>query len=1047
MNTPASCHRRRLPQFLLPRCWPAIVALLSTVLVHAQSVGTIEGRIFNSSTGEYLEKARITVEGVALETFSEAGGHFRLSNVPAGRVELRAFYTGLPSTAVVLTLEAGQIVQRDLGLTRQDASAQATSSVVKLSEFVVSNSREMTGAAVAINEQRFAPNIRNVVSADEFGTVPDGSVGEFMKFLPGITMRYEGGDVTKISMGGVPPANVPVTVNGFSLASLAYGNGTSREVELLGVSMNNIARIDISHSPTPESQGSALAGSVDYKPRSAFERSKPLLKGSAYVMMNDAYPNFQRTPFPKRTSTLRANPGFDLSYSAPVTKTFGFTLSADMFTKVLPIRRVFSTWRGSGFATNGTSLPDTTADKPYLTDYQIAQGNNLDERHSFGATLDFKPNRTDQISVGYLHSTSRWLNNQHNTFFFVNSVAPGNFGPSFTRGTTGAGEVRTNNALTDMRRTTNMFTLSYRHDGTLWKAEAGAAHSRATNSFLDGGKGYLSNIQGRRTGVTVSFDENATIRPGVITVTDTAGRPIDPYDANTYAISAIFDTLRDHADIKRSAYANLRRDLFWKVPVTVKGGLDLVQTLREARSGNRPITYYGKDKIVTTTPTDPRGSDDGAAIMAHLLSERTGGGIYGFPNAQIISGYKAGDLFSAQPDQFLVNEAGFHTNMVNGSKHIDELISAGYVRADLQFFNNRLKLIGGVRAEQTNVKAQGPLTEPSRNYARDAQGKVILDGGRPRLVTTDPLQINRLTRIDRGLHTEKEYLRWFPSLNASFQIRENLIARAAYYHSVGRPDYDQYAGGLTLPNLDNGPGPANFIAINNPEVKAWEARSTKVRLEYYFEGIGQVSVGAFQRNITNFFGTTRTTAKPEFLAEYGLDPLTYGAYDVSTQFNVSSPVRMTGFEFDYKQVLTFLPHWARGFQVFGNVSTLRTLGEQAASFAGFIPVAGNWGISLTRQNFNLRTNWNYRGRNRLTAIAPGRGIESGTFNWDEKRVYMDVLGEYYFGRRYTLFASLRNIRSTAENFTISNPRTPAGSQFRSNNNFGSFWTFGIKGSF
>lgn len=176
MITPAAPCRQRLPQFLLPRFWSVIVAVVSTVVGHAQSTGTIEGRIFDFGTGEYLERARITIEGMPLETFSEAGGYFRLSNVPAGRVELKAFYTGLSSAAVVLTLDPGQIVQRDLSLTRQDANAQSAGGVVKLSEFVVSNSREMTGAAIAINEQRFAPNIRNVVSADEFGTVPDGSV-------------------------------------------------------------------------------------------------------------------------------------------------------------------------------------------------------------------------------------------------------------------------------------------------------------------------------------------------------------------------------------------------------------------------------------------------------------------------------------------------------------------------------------------------------------------------------------------------------------------------------------------------------------------------------------------------------------------------------------------------------------------------------------------------------------------------------------------------------------------------------------------------------
>jgi len=36
----------------------------------------------------------------------------------------------------------------------------------------------MNGAAIAINEQRFASNFKTVVSADEFGVQPEGNVGE-----------------------------------------------------------------------------------------------------------------------------------------------------------------------------------------------------------------------------------------------------------------------------------------------------------------------------------------------------------------------------------------------------------------------------------------------------------------------------------------------------------------------------------------------------------------------------------------------------------------------------------------------------------------------------------------------------------------------------------------------------------------------------------------------------------------------------------------------------------------------------------------------------
>jgi hypothetical protein len=57
---------------------------------------------------------------------------------------------------------------------------------VKLDPFVFTASKLTEGEALATNEQRFAPNIKNVVSTDAFGDVPEGNIAEFMRFLPGV---------------------------------------------------------------------------------------------------------------------------------------------------------------------------------------------------------------------------------------------------------------------------------------------------------------------------------------------------------------------------------------------------------------------------------------------------------------------------------------------------------------------------------------------------------------------------------------------------------------------------------------------------------------------------------------------------------------------------------------------------------------------------------------------------------------------------------------------------------------------------------------------
>jgi iron complex outermembrane recepter protein len=241
----------------LARVWLAFAGLfLLTAAANAQSTGTIEGRVFNTATGDYIERARVTVEGTTLETFTDSGGQYRITNVPAGQARVRIFFTGFEPLIETVPVSAGTATRRDVNL--GGGPQRRGADVVKLDEFVVSTSKQMSGAAIAINEQRFASNIVNVVAADEFGAVLENNVGDFLKFLPGVTIDFIGGAARSVSMGGVPPEYVPITIGGFDLSTVS-GGGTTRNVDFHTISMNNMGRIEAIHSPTPESPGSALA--------------------------------------------------------------------------------------------------------------------------------------------------------------------------------------------------------------------------------------------------------------------------------------------------------------------------------------------------------------------------------------------------------------------------------------------------------------------------------------------------------------------------------------------------------------------------------------------------------------------------------------------------------------------------------------------------------------------------------------------------------------------------------------------------------------------
>lgn len=1003
------------------------------LMAQEPAVGTIQGRVNNPRSGEYLANARVTVEGAGLEVFTDSDGFYRLPNVPAGAARVTVFFTGLGSHTTTVMVAAGQTAESDVAL--GVAEPGGAPGVVKLSEFLVSTSREMEAAALAINEQRFASNIKNVVSTEEFGNVAEGNVAEFLKFLPGVTIDYTGGNARDISLNGVPSDFVPVTVDGFSVATATSDGGTTRAVQSDMISINNLSRIEVSFSPTPDSQGAALAGSVNMVPRSSFERSRPSFNASAYILMRDNARDFKRVPGPKPSPTRNVHPGFDFSYVAPVSKTFGFTLSGGYSTNYSPQDNAQMTWRGAGAVTNGAAFPHTTPDRPYLSQFLIQDAPKVTTRRSVGATIDYKLTPHDRVTFAFQYSSfdGRFIVSNVN-FNTVRVAAPaGGFSQTSTQGAAGAGTLATNHQERNRFNRTYMPTFVWRHDGPVWKSDLGLGHSQQSDYNRDMEQGYFRIVNAQRTGVTIAFDDIFYLRPGRITTTTAAGAPVDPYDLSTYTLQSGTRQASRNYDRQRTAYGNLRRDFYGKLPLSLKTGFDVRESLRDFRGGTITYNYVGPN-------SNPEQFFD------PIYSERVLP--YGFPKLETISNRKAYEHFVANPAQWTENLNTSHRNRVANSRISTELVTAAYLRGDLALMDRRLKLVGGLRAEQTNIKAEGQLVDPSLNYRRDANGDVVRNpNGTPVLLNpTNSLAYSQLTFVDRGLRREKEYLRFFPSLNASYNIRENLIGRVAYYQSIGRPNFIQYSGGITLPDTDTPPNAtSNRIVINNPHVKAWQAETFTARLERYFEGVGQLSIGAFRRDFENFFGVQTFNATPEFLEANDLDPILYDPYDVQTQFNVAGKVRTQGFDVSYKQALTFLPHWARGVQVFANASSQRLLGDEDANMAGFISRSGSWGVSLTRQKWNVRVNWNYRGRQRNASVN-GVGIEPGTFNYASKRMYVDVLGEYYFWKRVGFFFNLRNVGDATEDVEIYGPSTPEIAQFRQRIDYASLWTFGIKGT-
>jgi iron complex outermembrane receptor protein len=815
--------------------------------------------------------------------------------------------------------------------------------------------------------------------------------------------------------------------------------------------MNNISRLEVVHSPTPETPGSALAGSVNMTPRSAFERSRPVVTFSAFLMMRDNDRHlFSKTPAPRWTRTRKVHPGFEFSYLKPVNDRFGFTLTGSNTRQYTEEARTQNTWRGGGSATNGitaataaTQYPDTTPDRPYLSDYVVEDGGKTTMRTSAAGTLDYRLSRHDRLSLAmeltFYHSPL----NQRTMSFFVNRVSPGDFTPTSTRGQVGRGEVRQTSQSRDHYRVKHMPTLVYRHDGPIWKAEAGTAWARERLHFRSSDQGFFNQVVSTRQNVTVAFDDIFYLRPGRITVADgTTGAPVDSVPTSTATRSArpapTRSTTRTPAHRLRQRAPRLRPR---RVPFTLKAGLDVRQSRRDDRTTNR------RTRLSAPTASRQHHADRRGATTAPARARR------GVLAAQCRrTGFRASSGSATRrarspqgpPAWFVLDENAIYRSQSRTRNWAEETVSvrlpARRRRASSTAASSSSAACAPSRPTST---AQG--RSPIRRATSSATPPAIASSQRqrPARCRSPPMRsrVSQLTFLDRGLRVEKEYLRLFPSLNASFNLRENLIARAAWYTSVGRPNFNQYAGGITLPDLEAPPATPTASPSTTPASRPGAPGPPRCGLEYYFEGVGPDLGRRLPPRLRELLRLDHLhAATPEFLALYEPRPAVYGRFDVSTQDNLPGRVRMTGVDVSYKQALTFLPPGraacrssptaARSARPANDHGQLRRLRSRAVAAGASASRARNTTCAPTGTTAAASA----------ADPATGRSLEPGTFNWGSKRSSSTCRANTSCAAAFAVFANLRNVGDATDDVEDLRPLTPERARFRQRTTYGSLWT-------
>lgn len=196
--------------------------------------------------------------GTTAVDYTDADGRYTLPAVPAGAQRVEIDYVGLDSLLQNVSVDAGATATLDASL---------QSDVLKMATFTVAE--QARGQALAINQQKTADGIVNIVSEETFGQMLNGNIGYALQRLPGITVNEdEDGTPTGVNIRGLESKYNSFQIDGNRLPT----SGTSRGFSTNQLSADGISNIEVIKAATPDRDGDAIGGIINVISRSAFQR-------------------------------------------------------------------------------------------------------------------------------------------------------------------------------------------------------------------------------------------------------------------------------------------------------------------------------------------------------------------------------------------------------------------------------------------------------------------------------------------------------------------------------------------------------------------------------------------------------------------------------------------------------------------------------------------------------------------------------------------------------------------------------------------------------
>jgi TonB-dependent receptor len=612
-----------------PVLWTCFFSLLLSVSGYAQvNRGAISGHATDSA-GAVLQGATVELQPKGAPTTTDVQGNFSISNLPAGEYTLTVLSVGFAQFTTKVTVATGLVVHVDAAL-----------KVATESEEIMVHAEREHGEAEAVNRERTADNILNVLPAEVITSLPNANVADAIGRLPSVTLERDEGEGKYVQIRGTEPRLSNLTIDGINVPSPENG---VRQVKLDTIPADLVESVEINKTLQANQDGDGIGGSVNLKTKTAGE-----------------------TPTLDLTTMGGYTPIIGGRYTGQTDATVGQRFGANKRLGVL---------FGGGYDYNGRGIDDIEPSPtigsaaPSYDSMDIREYKYDRSRWGFAGSVDYKLSEMSGIYVRGLYSDfkdygDKWAYSLNNGD--VPSFSTSSRRPDFGIGSLAAGG-------------RHEFTSSW----FTW--EASVARSRQLDSGGDpGAKFKATGTLASSTGCV--FDPAATTdvyRPQWSPNCFTPG-PDDAFDPTMYKLKSITTSFGHSAQLNLLGSASYGKNYHLGSHF---GTLEIGGKVRNAHKFDNSF----QDEW------DPNGTLPMTQFLGGFHNNNYYDGSYKLgPETSwdsIIS------FLNANQSAFALTPGSAYGN--DGNFDLIERISAGYAMNSIEF--GKFRLVGGVRFEGTQV--------------------------------------------------------------------------------------------------------------------------------------------------------------------------------------------------------------------------------------------------------------------------------------------------------------------------------------------------------